>query len=110
MFPKPPRPTPSEKILDYDDGDPYSCMAAGAEEDRLQKELEREVETCLGAPEKLALLVRRDPAGVRTALYDLWDRKRGVSALRRQARWAAERLAELGLPDVLRFDRATHGG
>lgn len=69
MLQKPLRPEPTEKITDYDDGDPYSCIAAGRQEERLQEALAREVEACFpAAAEDLERLVRRDAASVLTAL------------------------------------------
>ena len=44
MRAKPPRPQPSEKVLDYDDSDPYSCIAAGFQEDQQQAKLQQRVE------------------------------------------------------------------
>ncbi len=106
MSEKPPRPQPGEKIIDHDDGDPYSCMAAGRAEERLQEALEQEVEACFPGPvQRLERLVRRDLASVKTALYDLWDRMRGRRGERAKAQWAAERLADLGEPAVLRYDQ-----
>ena len=72
MRAKPPRPQPSEKVLDYDDGDPYSCMAAGREEERLQQKLLQQVFECFGHSESvLDGLAQRDLAGVQKGLHTI---------------------------------------
>lgn len=107
MPPRPVRPTPSEKVLDYDDGDPYSCMAAGRQEDLLQKALQDRVELCFGRPaEQLRRLAEEDPASVKTALFDLWAQARETRTRPDLARWAAEQMAHLGDSSLVDFDRA----
>jgi hypothetical protein len=106
MKSKPPRPHPKEKITDYDDGDPYSCVAAGAHEDKLQRDLQARVEQCFGKSQgQLQFLMRLDPASVKTALYDIWDREREPGGNRDLADWAARQTAELGDPALVEYDR-----
>lgn len=108
MQPKPPRPQPTEKILDYDDGDPYSCIAAGNAEDKLQRDLQQRVADCFTNPRgSLELLARLDLASVKTALYDIWNEGRDNRAP--IATWAAEQYANLGDDALIRYDRAERG-
>jgi hypothetical protein len=103
MMSKPPRPRPAEKVTDYDDRDPYSCVAAGAQEERLQRDLQARVEQCFGRPgQPLQFLLLLDQASVRTALYDIWDREREAGKNRALADWAAQQMAAIGraLPDM----------
>lgn len=95
---KPPRPPQPELVQDYDDGDPYSCIAAGAEDQRRYQALLKQVEQCYGRPD---LDLRRLGPGVQTALYDIWHR----SQRQPLGLWAAEHLAALGRPDVLEYER-----
>ncbi|MFN8611484.1 MAG: hypothetical protein U0931_28315 [Vulcanimicrobiota bacterium] len=107
MRAKPPRPQPSEKVLDYDDGDPYSCMAAGREEERLQQKLLQQVFECFGHSESvLDGLAQRDLAGVQTALYDIWDGNGVASPSKELSAWAAAQAARLGNRSLLEYDRS----
>lgn len=102
---KPARPQPPERILDYDDGDPYSCIAAGSQEDKLQRQFQARVEACYGKPEQdFARLAKEDLAGVKTALYHVWERER-QSGARELADWAAERMGQLGNRSLIEYDR-----
>ena len=107
MRPKPVRPTPSEKVVDYDDGDPYSCIAAGHQEERLQRALQDRVEQCFGKPAAaLELLVNEDIDSVKTALYDIWTRACQTETGSDLARWAAEQLANLGDSSLADYDKS----
>ena len=103
-FPK--RPPQPELIDDYDDGDPYACMAAGAAERDLLKEWENRVRHCYGQPQsQLGGVVKassKEIVGV--CLYDIWElaRRSGDLALRD---WAAEQMAWLGDPSLREFDQ-----
>lgn len=107
MPPKPARPEPTEKVTDYDDGDPYSCIAAGRREEDLQRALRQKVQECFGEPpEKLQHWADSDLASVKTALYDIWNEARETPATADMARWAAERMAHYGDPSLQEYDRA----
>ncbi|MBS2035170.1 hypothetical protein JST97_09275 [bacterium] len=106
MRQKPQRPQPTEKVLDYDDGDPYSCIAAGREEERLQQRLQRSVEECYGEPEqRLERLAEQDLASVKTALYDIWDRERSSQSNPELGDWAAAQMGRLGDRRLLDYER-----
>ncbi len=106
----PPRPDPS--FEDYDDGDPYSCIAAGAAGVPSKMDaLKAEVQQCYGRPvSKLDELVAADRQSTIAALWEVWykDRffPRRLKNLSR-ATWAAEQSARLGNPSLLDYDRAT---
>ena len=99
----PRRPKPKDKITDYDDGDPYSCMAVGRAELDLQISLQKRVSACYGrSDEALQPLLEQDPASVKTALYDIWSENRGAPL----ANWAADHMERLGSPQLKQFDQA----
>lgn len=101
----PVRPEPKEKISDYDDGDPYSCMAAGRAEYDMQKSLQRQVMAARsGPPESLQSLIQKDSASVQTAFYDIWLENRGKDAS--LASWAAEQMKLLGNASLAEYDLA----
>lgn len=101
------RPTPSEKVVDYDDGDPYSCMAAGHAEEKMQRALEERVEQCFGkAAQELTRLAKQDQASVKTALFDIWTRARLAETSPELAHWAAQQLADLGNSSLLEYDKS----
>ena len=103
---RPVRPVPTEKIVDYDDGDPYSCMAAGRAEEDMQRALQARVEECFGKPaEQLQKLVSQDRASVRTALFDIWTGGRLTRQRGKLAEWAAEQMALLGDSSLADYDR-----
>lgn len=107
MRAKPPRPKPTEKVLDYDDGDPYSCIAAGNQEDRLQRQLQEQVEGCFGkADDELARLAAKDRASVKTALYDIWERERRTRHNPKLGTWAAVQMGLLGNRSLVDYDQA----
>lgn len=106
MKSKPPRPQPQEKVTSYDDGDPYSCIAAGAQEEKLQRALQRRVEQCFGqSAQQLQLLVHLDRDSVKTALYDIWSAEREPGRNRALADWAAQQMAALGDSSLVDYDR-----
>lgn len=118
----PVRPKPSRAldvdahtIDDYDDGDPYSCIAAGAAEDRAKAAaakamaaLRIRVESCMGQPEnRLDELVAEDAASVKAILYDLWYDCRFIRAGKSDiADWAAGESARIGNTTMLDYDAA----
>ncbi len=105
MTSKPVRPTPREKVVDYDDGDPYSCIAAGRHEEDLQKALQAQVEACYEQPDsRLEVLVSQDRASVKTALFDIWERERRTRQRPQLATWAAEQMAQLGDSSLRDYD------
>ncbi|MGE0494882.1 MAG: hypothetical protein AB7S38_37070 [Vulcanimicrobiota bacterium] len=74
-------------IEDYDDGDPYSCIAAGFFE-----RLPAEVEACFDSrPDDLARLVRVDRGAVKSILRQILERSQGTP----KGDWAARQLAAL---------------
>ena len=100
------RPAPLPKIEDYDDGDPYSCMAAGRAELDMQRDWQRRVEECFEAPpEKLEQLLKRDRGNVKGALFDLWMDIRKKGKRNALSGWAAAQLEELGYPWLAEYDR-----
>lgn len=105
MKSKPARPRPSEKITDYDDGDPYSCIAAGVQEEKLQRDLQARVEQCFGASGNLEFLIHLDQTSVKTALYDIWNQQREPGGNRALADWAAQQMAALGDSSLVEYDR-----
>ena len=104
--PLPQRPQPGEKVTDYDDGDPYSCIAAGAAERARQRHLQEKVEQCYGhGPEVLASLLAKDTASVKTALYDIWLEAQKLRPNPGLRAWAAEQMARLGNRSLQEYDR-----
>lgn len=107
MHAKPPRPQPAEKVVDYDDGDPYSCIAAGSQENKLQEALQKRVESCYGKPDgQLAQLASADLASVKTALYDIWDRERKTQHNPELGTWAAVQSGQLGNRSLIDYDQS----
>jgi len=107
MHAKPPRPQPSEKVLDYDDGDPYSCIAAGYQENQLQERLLQRVEECYGKPDsELAQLASADLASFKTALYDIWERERKTRHNPKLGTWAADQSGQLGNRSLISYDQS----
>lgn len=75
-------------IDDYDDGDPYSCLAAAFAE-----RLPTAVEACFQGPsDELARLVRVDRGGVKSILRQIVERSAGTP----KGDWAARQLDQLG--------------
>ncbi|MCA9794171.1 MAG: hypothetical protein KC910_20325 [Candidatus Eremiobacteraeota bacterium] len=75
-------------IEDYDDGDPYSCIAAGFAE-----RLPARVEACFHAPPgELASLASIDRGAVKSILRQILERSQGTP----KGDWAERQLAELG--------------
>lgn len=108
---KPPRPEPTPIVEeeDYDDGDPYACIAAGAA--NIKQKNPNWFYLVVQAyesrqPSQLADLLERDAASVKTALYDLWNSGRSHRSLREKGRWAAEQMARLGDSSLLEYDEA----
>lgn len=100
------RPAPLPVVEDYDDGDPYSCMAAGRAELDLRQSWQRRVQDCFGAPpEKLQKLVKQDQANVKGALFDIWMEIRKNSKGNALSQWAATQLEELGYSSLSEYDR-----
>lgn len=118
----PVRPKPSKAldvdaqvIEDYDDGDPYSCMAAGAAEDRAKtaaahamQAFRKRVESCRdGSPAELDKLVAEDARSVKAVLYDIWHDCRFIRAGKgAMADWAAKESARIGNKTLLEYDRS----
>ena len=100
----PSRPIPSYVIDDYDDGDPYSCIAAGSAERSMEQSILQQVEACFGqaGPLKVA---GRSLANIQTALYDIWLRDRFFKRNSAKADWAAEQMALLGDLRLVDYDR-----
>lgn len=107
---KPPRPkSPPEVEEDYDDGDPYSCIAAGAAGIEPKVPNYRYLLTDAfkrNRPHEVRALVERDPAWVRVALYDIWDSERESRHSRDRAVWAARLMADMGDPSLVEYDQA----
>jgi hypothetical protein len=100
------RPAPPPRIDDYDDGDPYSCIAAGAAEHRLQSNWQHRVRSCFGEDdERLRRLHASDPHQVKGALFDLWMDIRRQGKPNELSDWAARHMEELGYPWLVRYDR-----
>jgi hypothetical protein len=98
----PPRPEPATFIEDYDDGDPYSCMAAGFAEVGMQKTFTKRVKACMGKPDlDLHKLCLENRKAVKFALYELWL-EADDPAVRS---WTAEEMAKLGDKSLLDYDR-----
>ena len=119
MLKVPSRPLPGPalremQIDDYDDGDPYSCMAAGAAEQNHNKavkarleELLFRVESCFGEPEAaLQQITDENVDNVKAVLYDIWYNGRFIVERKKaQADWAAQQSARLGNATLLEYDR-----
>lgn len=115
--PQRPFPGPSLRELqidDYDDGDPYSCMAAGAAEQNHNKAVKARlddllfrVESCFGEPEAaLQQLIEEDVDNVKAVLYDIWYNGRFIfNGKKAQADWAAQQSARLGNAALVEYDR-----
>ncbi len=107
-MPFPSRPDPSFEE-DYDDGDPFSCIAAGAAgvPSRLEA-LTARVKKCYGQPpEKLQELVDADRKSTISALWEVWynDRHLQSPPNHRRADWAAEQSALLGNTSLVEYER-----
>ena len=107
---KPQRPTPPQvEEEDYDDGDPYSCIAAGAAGVQQKSPnypylLTQAFEN--GRPEQVQELAARDLASVKTALYDLWNSGRYHKSAHALGSWAAQQMDKLGDSSLLEYDQA----
>ncbi len=99
MYPR--RPEPELEIDEYDDSDPYACMAAPAVETKWDRYVGT-VEAC-GDSGELDLLYGESAANVMTALFDLWleNRREGNRAL---AAWAAREAERLGDDRLVGYD------
>ena len=98
---------------DYDDGDPYSCIAAGAAGIKTK-----------GVPpspnygyllwkaftkddsDAVRQMAEKDPVGVKYALYAMWDNGRDFVPHRDRGQWAGQQMAELGDPSLVEYDLA----
>ena len=107
-MPIPSRPDPSFEE-DYDDGDPYSCIAAGAAGVLSKLDaLVTEVDACYGQPaEKLEALVRSDRKSTISALWEVWYKNRRIKSPpdHPRADWAAEQSALLGNTSIVEFEQ-----
>lgn len=108
VIPFPARPDPSFEE-DYDDGDPYSCIAAGvAGVTSKLAELTVKVEQCYGQPaENLQALVEEDRKSTISALWEIWYKYRFIFPARspQHANWAAEQAALLDYSALVEYDR-----
>ena len=107
-MPFPSRPDPSFEE-DYDDGEPYSCMAAGAAgvPSRLDA-LVAKVDGCYGeSAEKLEALVQADRKSTISALWEVWYKNRRLKSPpdHLKADWAAEQSALLGNTSIVESER-----
>ncbi len=104
----PPRPEPSFEE-DYDDGDPYACMAAGAAGIPSKMDAYKaKILACYGQPqEKLDRFVTEDKASALAGLWEVWYQHRFLEPLSDQGpgNWAAEQSARLGNPSLVEYDR-----
>lgn len=100
------RPAPLPTVEDYDDGDPYSCIAAGRAELEMQRDWQRRVEECFAAPPaKLEHLLNYDRAKAKGALFDIWMAIRKNGKGNELSRWAAAKLEELDYPWLAEYDQ-----
>lgn len=100
------RPAPPYVVEDYDDGDPYSCMAAGRAEWDFRQGWMRRVEKCFGAPpEQLQELLSEHRDHTKGALFDVWMEIRREGPGNELSAWAAARLAELGYRHLVEYDK-----
>lgn len=107
-MPFPSRPDPSFEE-DYDDGDPYSCIAAGAAgvSSRLQ-ELIAKTRACYGQPaEKLQALVDADRKSTISALWEVWYDNRHLKKPPNHALadWAVQQSSLLGNTSIAEYER-----
>lgn len=87
--------------MKYDDGDPYSCMAAGWAETNARRwppervaRFRAQVESCFGKPEdSLRRLLDEDRPQVILILRKIQTGSRSQD----KARWAAQQLSRLGI-------------
>jgi hypothetical protein len=102
---RPPAPPAAEE--DYDDGDPYACMAAGAAGIESKNPNYRYlVGQCVHRPaEQLQPLIDKDLASVKVALYDLWREGRQDGLFSKQREWAARQMALLGDASLVEYDQ-----
>lgn len=104
----PPRPDPSFEE-DYDDGDPFACIAAGAAGVRSKMDaLKAEAKACFGQPqEMLEALIAADRKNALAALWEVWYQDRFLARPGKSGRaeWAAEQSARLGNASLLEYDR-----
>jgi hypothetical protein len=106
---KPPRPIPTLVEEDYDDGDPFSCMAAAAAgiQQKQPNYLYLVDQACQERqPDKLDDLAAQDLSCVKAALYDIWDSGRNHPNLRDRGSWAAQQMARLGDSSLVEYDEA----
>lgn len=107
---KPTRPEPPKlEEEDYDDGDPYSCMAAGAAGVEMKNPnypylLGQAFEN--GNQAQVQELIERDIASVKTALWDLWNRGRNYRSFHNEGKWAAKQMELLGDSSLVDYDEA----
>jgi hypothetical protein len=104
----PARPDPSFEE-NYDDGDPYSCIAAGAAGIPSKMDaLKAKVVSCYGQPpDKLQALVDEDRKSTISALWEVWYNDRFLSKRKKpqRATWAAKQAALLGYTALVEYDR-----
>lgn len=103
-----PRPDPSFEE-EWDVGDPYSCIAAGAAKvpSRLEA-LTAKVAACYGQPpEKLDELAAADLKSTISALWEVWYANRHLNSRpdHKLADWAARQSAALGDSSILDAER-----
>lgn len=118
----PARPKPSraldvqaQVIEDYDDGDPYSCMAAGFAEDKAKASaadalaiFRMRVECCRDEhPNEMKKLLEEDAESLKAVLYDIWYDCRFIHAKKGDvADWAAKESAKIGNKTLLEYDQS----
>lgn len=89
---------------DYDETDPYSCLAAGARELGIGgPSLEDKVRACFPKDRnELERLLQKDREGVLYALRTIWGKDHGRYYEHNvaRARWAARELAQFGDPTL----------
>ncbi len=105
--PKPARPPDPNDNPDFDDGDPYSCIAAGAAGVGKQTMLSR-VRQCFETTktEQFNELMKEDLASVKVALYDMWNSGRSHKGAAKAGSWAAEQMSKIGDSSLVDYDRA----
>lgn len=104
MLPKPTRPPEPPDEDNYDSGDPYGCIAAGAAGVGKPTMIYR-VGQCYEKRQPLTKLVQEDLASVKVALYDLWNSGRYHKHRHKEGTWAAQQMALLGDSSLVDYDR-----
>lgn len=101
-------------VVDYDDSDPWSCLAAAAKEMGLPlRNTEERVESCYhqGNSRLLKDLIKDDRDGVIRGLWRIWGRAHGKYYRNADlARWAARQLEALGDSTLMERERGYSRG